>query len=87
MSRTQRQQKPRRMMLAVTALCVVLCLSVNVSGDVALHGGDEPALFLPASTPQSLAPSVVLALGSSGPLDALTRAARLGHRFHLEISG
>ncbi len=35
------------MMLAVTAICVVLCLSVSVWGDVALHGADEPVLFLP----------------------------------------
>ena len=42
------------MMLAVTAICVVLCLSVNVSGDVALHGGDEPVLFLPPTLPGSV---------------------------------
>ena len=41
------------MMLAVTALCVVLCLSVNVSGDVALHGEDEPVLFLPPPSPRA----------------------------------
>ena len=35
------------MMLAVTAICVVLCLSVSVSGDVSLQGEDEPVLFLP----------------------------------------
>src|SRR5271170_975252 len=38
------------MMLAVTAICVVLCLSVNVSGDVTLHAEDEPALFLPRTS-------------------------------------
>ena len=38
------------MMLTVTAICVVLCLSVSVSGDVSLQGGDEPVLFLPQST-------------------------------------
>jgi ABC-type transport system involved in multi-copper enzyme maturation permease subunit len=44
------------MMLAVTAVCAALCLSVNVSGDVALHGGDEPILFLPHSlTPATAA--------------------------------
>ena len=35
------------MMLVVTAICVVFCLSVNVSGDVALHSDGEPAFFLP----------------------------------------
>jgi len=39
------------MMLAVTAICVVLCLSVNVWGDVSLHGADEPILFLPPHSP------------------------------------
>jgi ABC-type transport system involved in multi-copper enzyme maturation permease subunit len=34
------------MMLAVTAICVVLCLSVSVSDDVALHSDEQP-LFLP----------------------------------------
>ena len=43
------------MMLAVTAICVLLCLSVNVSGDVPLHGEDEPVLFLPP--PAHRAPS------------------------------
>jgi ABC-type transport system involved in multi-copper enzyme maturation permease subunit len=45
------------MMLAVTAVCVVLCLSVSVSGDVSLLGRDEPAFFLPQPRPSS-APSV-----------------------------
>jgi ABC-type transport system involved in multi-copper enzyme maturation permease subunit len=35
------------MMLAVTAISVVFCLSVTVWGDVALHGEDEPVYFLP----------------------------------------
>jgi ABC-type transport system involved in multi-copper enzyme maturation permease subunit len=60
------------MMLGVTAVCVLLCLSVSVSGDVSLHGGDEPALFLPPPSPQALARSAVAVLGSSVPLDALT---------------
>ncbi|MGO9921682.1 MAG: transcriptional regulator [Isosphaeraceae bacterium] len=54
------------MMLAVTALCVVLCLSVNVSGDVALHGEDEPVLFLPPPSPRAGAPSA--AASQSGGL-------------------
>jgi ABC-type transport system involved in multi-copper enzyme maturation permease subunit len=48
------------MMLAVTAICVVLCLSVDVSGDVVLHGADEPVLFLPpplARTAPSMEPA------------------------------
>jgi ABC-type transport system involved in multi-copper enzyme maturation permease subunit len=36
------------MMLAVTAVCVLLCASASISGDVALHDPDEPVLFLPA---------------------------------------
>ena len=36
------------MMLAVTGLCVALCLSVHVSGDVPIFdGGDETPYFLP----------------------------------------
>src|SRR5579862_9074443 len=60
------------MMYAVTALCVVLCLSVRISGDVSLHGGDEPPLFLPSITPRAMAPSIVLPLGGTKPLGALT---------------
>ena len=43
------------MMLAVTGICVVLCLSVNVSGDISLQGGDEPVLFLPQTSPGTVA--------------------------------
>jgi ABC-type transport system involved in multi-copper enzyme maturation permease subunit len=35
------------MMLAVTAICVLLCLSVRVSGDVSLHDPNEQVYFLP----------------------------------------
>jgi ABC-type transport system involved in multi-copper enzyme maturation permease subunit len=63
------------MMLAVTAISVVLCLSVNVSGDVVPDDEDEPALRLPPPSPSVVAPSVVLVLGSSGPLEHLTRTA------------
>ena len=62
-------------MLAVTALCVLLCLSVNLSGDAALYAQDEPGFFLPPPSPRTLAPSVVLPLGSSGPLEALALTA------------
>ncbi len=44
------------MMFAVTAVCVVLCLSVTVSGDVSLDGNDEPALFLPPQAPAAITP-------------------------------
>src|SRR5207249_3047996 len=63
------------MMLGVTALCVVLCLSVKVSGDLALHGNDETPLFLPPTSPRAVVPSVVLVLGTSGPLETLTLSA------------
>ena len=43
------------MMLAITGVCVVLCLSVHVWGDVALHGEDEPVLFLPSHLLPSVA--------------------------------
>ncbi len=41
------------MMLAVTAICVLLCLSVRVWGDVALESKDEPILFLPPISPDA----------------------------------
>jgi ABC-type transport system involved in multi-copper enzyme maturation permease subunit len=62
-------------MLGITGLCVLLCLSVKVSGDVALYGGDEPALFLPPPSARAIAPSVVLGLGSAGPLESVTLTA------------
>ncbi len=63
------------MMLAGTAVCVLFCLSVSISGDVKLTAEGEPGLFLPRPPPATFVPSVVLVLGSSGPLDALTRMA------------
>lgn len=39
------------MMLAVTAVCSLLCLSVNVSGDVPLRDGDETVYFLSSPAP------------------------------------
>ena len=45
------------MMLAVTAICVVFCLSVDVSGDVALHSDGEPVFFLPSPPDHSFVPS------------------------------
>jgi ABC-type transport system involved in multi-copper enzyme maturation permease subunit len=44
------------MMLAVTATCAALCLSVDVSGDVSLHDEGEPVLFLPQAPAQAVAP-------------------------------
>jgi ABC-type transport system involved in multi-copper enzyme maturation permease subunit len=63
------------MMLLVTGIGVLLCLSVNVSGDATLHAQDEPGLFLPPASPQTVAPSVVLVLGIATPLDAVARTA------------
>lgn len=44
------------MMLAVTAICFVFCLSVSVSGDLSLRPDDEPLYFLPR-TPRTVKPS------------------------------
>jgi len=63
------------MMLVVTAISVLLCLSVSVAGDVVLHGGDEPVLFLPPPSPRAVAPSVALVVGSSKPLETLMLTA------------
>lgn len=63
------------MMLAVTAIGVLLCLSVNVSGDAALQAVDEPGYFLPPPSPRTVISSAVLVLGSSGPLEAATLTA------------
>ena len=52
------------MMLTVTGICVVLCLSVNVSGDVSLHDDDEPVLFLPQ--PSARAVGCTSGRGSNG---------------------
>jgi ABC-type transport system involved in multi-copper enzyme maturation permease subunit len=63
------------MMLAVTAICVVLCLSVKVAGDTTLRAEDEPGLFLPTPSPREIVPSVTRVLGSSHPLDVLALTA------------
>jgi ABC-type transport system involved in multi-copper enzyme maturation permease subunit len=63
------------MMLAVTAICTLLCLSVSVSGDAELFAKDEPGYFVPQTPPIAVARSVASVLGSSHPLDALTRTA------------
>ncbi len=41
--------------LAVTAICVVFCLSVDIKGDVSLHDESETVYFLP-QTSSSFAP-------------------------------
>lgn len=46
------------MMLAVTIICVLLCLSVSVAGDVSLHDPEETVLFLPAPLSKSAALAV-----------------------------
>ncbi|MCI0685408.1 MAG: ABC transporter permease subunit [Gemmataceae bacterium] len=74
------------MMFAVTGLCVLLCLSVSVSGDVELHGHDEPPLFLPAASPRTVVPSIALVLAGAGPFEtaALTAAgAGVWHSFEV----
>jgi ABC-type transport system involved in multi-copper enzyme maturation permease subunit len=63
------------MMLAITAIAVLLCLSVNISGDAALKAPDETSYFLPATSPRALASSVALVLSSQGPIDAATLTA------------
>jgi ABC-type transport system involved in multi-copper enzyme maturation permease subunit len=59
-------------LLAATAIATALCLSVGVSGDVALRAPDEPSYFLPPPPPRNVASSVVAVLASTGPLDAAT---------------
>ncbi len=43
------------MMLTVTAICVALCLSVKVTGDVPLYDDSGPAFFLPHGSTHALA--------------------------------
>src|SRR5581483_10781747 len=40
-------------MLAVSGVCILFCLSVSVRAPLTLKHGDEPAEFLPASDPQA----------------------------------
>jgi len=57
------------MMLAITAICVVLCLSVNVTGDVSLKSQDEPVLFLPQPSPHPVASGAMPGQEDSSPLE------------------
>jgi hypothetical protein len=63
------------MMLAVTALCVLLCLSVSVSGDTKLVTEGELSLFLPRASPYAVVPSVVTGLAATNPLEAASLTA------------
>jgi ABC-type transport system involved in multi-copper enzyme maturation permease subunit len=63
------------MMLTLTAVCVLFCASVDIAGDVKLHGGDGPPLFLPPPSPRVVFASVVAPLGSTNPLEAAAFAA------------
>jgi ABC-type transport system involved in multi-copper enzyme maturation permease subunit len=71
------------MMLAVTAICVVLCLSVSVSGDAPIYAENEPGYFLPPATPRTVAPSVVLVLAGSGPLETAVLTSAASHKVWL----
>jgi ABC-type transport system involved in multi-copper enzyme maturation permease subunit len=64
------------MMLAVTAICVVLCLSVTVWGDVSLDGKDEPVLFLPQPLPRSVASAAAASQKVGVPLETDPDLAR-----------
>jgi ABC-type transport system involved in multi-copper enzyme maturation permease subunit len=59
------------MMLAVTAICVLLCLSVSIAQDSVLRSRDEQTYFLPPPSPRELTPSVVAVWGATRPLDSL----------------
>jgi ABC-type transport system involved in multi-copper enzyme maturation permease subunit len=75
-------------MLAVTGVCALLCLSVNISGDVRLRAEDEPGLFLPKPSRDLMVRSVVAALGGAGPLDTAVLAGAAGKKvwFALEYN-
>ena len=64
------------MMLAVTAICVVLCLSVSLSGDVSLHDENESVLFLPTPSSRAIEPSPPSATTHRSPLEGSPELAR-----------
>ncbi len=55
-------------MMAVTAICVSLCLSVSVWGDSSLEGDDEPVMFLPPSASFTITSRVDASLKSGVPI-------------------
>jgi ABC-type transport system involved in multi-copper enzyme maturation permease subunit len=63
------------MMLAITGIAVLFCLSVSVSGDAPIKAVDEPGYFLPPSSRRTIAASVAVVLASSGPREAATLTA------------
>ncbi len=65
-------------MLAVTGVCTLLCLSVRISGDVLLRDPSEQAYFLPPPTPRAVASAVVSVLASSSPREAVALLAASG---------
>jgi ABC-type transport system involved in multi-copper enzyme maturation permease subunit len=70
------------MMLLVTAICVVLCASVRIIGDVPQRGGDGkdgPLLRLPPPVPIVIIPSVTAPLASTSPLESAVLATASGH--------
>ena len=64
------------MMLAVTAVCSLLCLSVHVWGDVSLDGGDETVYFLPSHSPYPTSSSPSLGREARVPLETDPDLAR-----------
>ena len=64
------------MMLVVTAICVVFCLSVDVSGDVALHSDSEPVFFLPQPQDHAIVPSAGASQAGRLPLETDPALAR-----------
>jgi len=49
------------MMLTVTAICTILCLSVNISGDISLQDKDETVYFLPTAPESKANPNYAVA--------------------------
>ncbi len=63
-------------MLALTAICVLFCLSVSVSGDVSLHDENEQVLFLPAPSPRAVVPLTAAHTKGWAPLETNPDLAR-----------
>ena len=64
------------MMLAVTALCVLVCLSVSVTGDVSLQDEDETVFFLPPPSLRAATPGVAANQKNWSPLVVSPEKAR-----------